>query len=365
VRGAQRVLLLTGFLIILCTPAAAFDHAALAERTLERHILPGYQRFADAAHDLADKAAALCRTPSTSALARARAAAGQALLVWGRIEHIRFGPITEKQRLDRLVFYPDPRRIGRKQIGRLLRQHDDRVLSPETLAHASVAVQGFTAVDRVLFGNDSDALAAPSEPASFRCRYLRALADGVAQIAAETLHAWQEGFAETWLHPGGANRTFLTAPETTQALLRAYVTELEVVRLQRLAPLLGADGRSGGQAAEPLLARSGLGVAFLLANIEGVRNLLTAGGFIDAALATDEKERDAMSILKSVVTDLGFALRAGKGAQEVASDAFANSKVRARLIPLTFSLKNAEVTGRTGLSTLTGSTLGFNSLDGD
>jgi hypothetical protein len=362
VRGAQRVLLLAGLLLGLCTPAAAFDHAVLAKRTLERHVLPGYGRFADAAQDFAGKAAALCRTPSTSSLAQARTAASQALLAWGRIEHIRFGPIADKQRLDRLMFYPDPRGIGRKQIGRLLRHRDDEVLSPETLAHASVAVQGFSAVDRVLFGKDSDTLA--TAPVTFRCRYVRALADGIAQIAAETLHAWQNSFGQTWLHPSGGNRTFLTAPETTQALLRAYVTELEVVRLQRLAPVLGADSQSGGHA-EPLLARSGLGLSFLLANIEGVHNLLTAGGFVDTAFAADEKEHDAMSILHSVVTDLGFALRAGKGALEIAPDVFADPKARARLTPLTFSLKNAEVMGRTGMSTLTGSMLGFNSLDGD
>ncbi len=362
--GARRVLLTTGLLLILCAPATAFDHAGLAKRTLERHILPGYEHFADAARNFAGKAAALCQAPSAPALAQTRAAAGQALLAWGRIEHIRFGPITDKQRLDRLVFYPDPRGIGRKQIDRLLRHHDDNDLSPEKLEHASVAVQGFTAVDRVLFGKDSEALATPSEPASFRCRYVRALADGISQIAAETLQAWQGSFGETWLHPGSGNRTFLTAPETTQALLRAYVTELEVVRLQRLAPVLGTDGKSGAHA-ESLLARSGLSVPFLLANIEGVRNLLTAGGFVDPAFATDEKEQNAMSILESVVTDLGFALRAGKSALEISPDVFADPQARARLTPLTFSLKNAEVTGRAGLSALTGSMLGFNSLDGD
>ena len=143
------------------SPALAFDHAAVAKRTLEQHILPGYARFDAAAHTFAQKTAALCQAPSPTALAEARDSARDALLAWGRIEHIRFGPITENKRLDRLIFYPDPRGFARKQIARLLRLHDEADLAPDKLAQASVAVQGFTAVDRVLWGKGSDALASP------------------------------------------------------------------------------------------------------------------------------------------------------------------------------------------------------------
>jgi len=345
-------------------PAAAFDDARLAKRALEHHILPGYERFANAAKDFAGKAAALCQKQSAAALAETRSAARRALEAWGRIEHIRFGPIAEKQGHDRLLFYPDPHGIALRQIARVLRRGDEADLAPDKLEHASVAVQGFTAIDHVLFGKGSDALAASSGSASFRCRYLRALADGIAGIAAETLSAWAGGYRETWLHPGGGNRVFLTSQETTQALVRAYVSELEAVRLQRLAPVLSDEKKRSGHT-EPLLARSGLGVPFLLANIEGVRDLLTASGFVDPAFAATDKERSAMSILESVVTDLGFALRAGQSAVAIAPNVFADAQARAALTPMLYSLKNAEETGRSALSTLTGRSLGFNSLDGD
>jgi predicted lipoprotein len=344
-------------------PAAAFDHVAVAKRALEKHILPGYARFDVAAQVFADKAGAMCRAPSQATLAETRDAAREALLAWGRIEHVRFGPITEQQRLDRLLFYPDPRGFARKQIARMLRRHDEGDLAPDKLAAASVAVQGFTAVDRVLFGKGSDALATLSEAPSFRCRYVKALADGIAQIAADTLAAWQGPFKQAWLTPGAGNRAFLTPSETSQALLRAYVTELEVVRLQRLAPVLSMEAKAGKD--EPLLPMSGLGVQYLLANIEGIRDLLTASGFTDPALVEDEKAQSAMSILGSVVTDLGFALRSGQSAIEVAPDVFASAKARAKLAPMVYSLKNAEETGTAALGTLTGLALGFNSLDGD
>ncbi len=345
------------------SPALAFDHAAVAKRTLEQHILPGYARFDEAARAFSQKTAALCRAPSPTALAEAREAARNALIAWGRVEHIRFGPITEQKRLDRLIFYPDPRGFARKQIARLLRLHNDADLAPDKLAQASVAVQGFTAIDRVLWGKGSEALASPSGAPSFRCRYVNALADGIAHMAADTLAAWQGPFKQAWLSPGAGNRAFLNATETTQALVRAYVTELEVVRLQRLAPLLSLESKAGQT--EPLLPKSGLGVPYLVANIEGLRDLLTAGGFTDPALAEDDKALSAISILGSVVTDLGFAERAGRGAIEVAPDVFASAPARAKLAPMIYSLKNAEETGRGALGSLTGLSLGFNSLDGD
>jgi len=362
--SSSRFLIFGALLLTGAAPTPTFDHAAAAKRTLEEHILPGYARFDDAAKAFAAKAAALCHAPSANALTQTRDAARKALLAWGRIEHIRFGPITQDQRLERLLFYPDPHGFARKQIGRLLKRHDEGDLAPEKLAHASVAVQGFAAVDRVLFGKSSNALASPSTPASFRCRYVKALANGITQIAADTLAAWSGPFKTAWLSPGAGNGVFLSPQETTQALVRAYVTELEVVRLQRLAPAL-SDGTKGGGHAKQLLPKSALGVPFLLANIEGIRDLLTQSGFADPALATDEKAQSAVSILGSVVTDLGFALRSGQSALKVAADVFANPEARAKLAPMVYSLKNAEETGRAALGTLTGLSLGFNSLDGD
>jgi predicted lipoprotein len=344
-------------------PALAFDDAALAKQTYEKIILPGYTRFDDAARAFAESAQALCHAPSAAALAATRSAAKDALLAFGRIEPLRFGPITEKQRLDRLLFYPDAHGLVGKQTGKLLAKRDDADIEPEKLPGASVAVQGFGAVDAALYGNGADALATRDPATSFRCRYIRALALDIAEIAAETRAAWAGDYKRAWLEPGGADKTYLSAKETTQALYRAYVTQLEVIRVQRLAPLFGEA--KGGAATTPLLAHSGLGLPFILANIEGTRALLGEEGFLAADLAHDDKERAAIAVLGSVATDLGFAVRAGAAAMAMAADPLADRAARERLAPMLPALKNAEDTGRPALGELTGQSLGFNSLDGD
>jgi predicted lipoprotein len=342
-------------------PAVAFDDAALARQAYDGIILPGYARFVETSRAFADAAGALCKAPSPAALDATRAAARAALLAWGRIEPVRFGPITQQQRLERLLFYPDPHGIAAKQTAKLLAKGDAADIGPEKLAGASVAVQGFGAVDSALYGKDAEALGAASPETSFRCRYVHALALDIAQIAAETHAAWTGDYKQTWLIPGGSNKTYLTAKETTQALYRAYVTEIEVISAQRLAPALGADAKPSG----PLLPNSGLGLAFILANIEGERGILGGKGFLAGNLATTDKERAAIDILGSVATDLGFAIRAGEAAAAMAPNALGDAPARERLAPMLLSLKNAETTGRAALGDLTGQTLGFNSLDGD
>ena len=179
------------------------------------------------------------------------------------------------------------------------------------------------------------------------------------------------------MQPVAGNKTYLSPKETTQALYRAYATEIEVLRAHRLAPALNAaePGRIRGSAeskaagavngAGPLLPHSGLGLPFILAAIEGARDILGPNGFVAADLAGTDKERSAVAILGSVATDLGFALRAGEAAVAMAPNPLADDKARARLAPVLLSLKNAEETGRAALGDLTGQSLGFNSLDGD
>jgi uncharacterized protein len=185
-RGARACALLAACFALALAPesAAAFDDAALARQSYQGIILPGYARFAETSRAFAVQASALCKAPSAGALDETRAAARATLLAWGRIEPLRFGPITTKQRLDRLLFYPDQHGIVGKQTSKLLAKRDEADIGPEKLASASVAVQGFGAVDAVLYGSGSEALATTAPEASFRCRYVGALAADVAQIAA-------------------------------------------------------------------------------------------------------------------------------------------------------------------------------------
>ena len=291
-------------------------------------ILPGYARFDDTARAFAGEAEALCKAPSQAALDDARAAARAALLAWGRIEPLRFGPMMQKQRFERLLFYPDQHGIVAKQTAKLLAKRDEADIEPEKLAGASVAVQGFGAVDAVLYGKARKrwrAAAGGVVPLPLRARACRRYRADRRRDARRMGRRLQQ----QWLAAGRRQQDLPVAKETTQALYRAYATEIEVIRAQTAAGIeCGEPWRMrkrrakapAGNGAAPLLPHSGLGLPFILATIEGARDILGPSGFVAADLAGTDKERSAIAILGSVATDLGFALRAGEAAVAMAPD---------------------------------------------
>jgi uncharacterized protein len=345
---------------LLTSPALAFDHEGLARRALDQHILPGYRQFSAAAEAQNSAVAALCTSAMDSALASARGNFRDALQAWGRIEHIRFGPITEQNRYAGLMFWPDPRGIARRQIERALTNQDKDVSTAETLAEKSVALQGFTALDILLFAAGSEGLAVPT--GAFRCSYARTVANNIARVAQETLQAWSapDGFAVRWLNPGPDNPAFLSAKETTQAIGQAYLTGLRQLRNVRLGGPLGFKDRNV-RPLEPAVPHSGLALALAIANIEGLRALLLDTGLSEPPTPSAPPH----SVMQATVAEFGTAISTIRKAMALSKKPFGDAAARNQLILVGFPLKNAFDTGAAHLAQEAGLSIGFNALDGD
>jgi len=342
--------------------AAAFDHDAFARRSLEQHIVPGYRQFSGAADAQDAAVAALCTSPSGASLASARQAFGIALDAWGRVEHLRFGPIMDQNRYAGLLLWPDPRGIARRQIERALAQQEKGVLSPDALADKSVALRGFTALDILLFAKGSDDFAVSSPASAFRCGYAGAAAKVIAQVARDTLQAWSapDGFAARWLNPGSDNPVFLSAKETTQAIGQAYLNGLKQLRNVRLAGPLGFKDRNV-RPLEPPVANSGRALALVIANIEGLRALLLETGLSDPPVPGAPPH----TAMQATVTEFDTAISTIRKAASLGKKPFEDATSRNQLILVGFPLKNAFDTGAAYLAEEAGLTIGFNALDGD
>jgi predicted lipoprotein len=361
-RIAQSGVIAAVLAAVLSVQAVAFDHEAFAHRSLVQHIIPGYRQFSAAADAQDSAMAALCATPTDRALAEARNAFGEALQAWGRIEHLRFGPIMEQNRYASLLFWPDPRGIARRQIERTLSQQDKDVLAAETLADKSVALQGFTALDILLFAPASESLAGSPPAGAFRCGYASAIARNMARVAKETLQAWSvpDGFAARWLHPGPDNPAFLSAEETTQAIGQAYLNGLKQLRNVRLAGPLGFKDRNV-RPLEPPVPNSGRALALAIANIEGLRALLLDTGVSEPPVPGAPPH----TVMQSTVSEFGTAIATIRKAAGLSKKPFEDAAARTHLILVGFPLKNAFDTGVAYLAEEAGLTIGFNALDGD
>jgi uncharacterized protein len=339
---------------------AETDHAAIARAALSDVIRPGYAALAEETATLSETVAALCEAPSVASLDAARKAFAAAVAAWSKVEILRFGPIVEDRRYERLFFWPDPKGLGDRQIRDALAKRDETVTKPDALSGKSVALQGLPALEYLLYGDGAEALAAPSDDGAFRCAFAHAAATNSAGIAKSVVEDWREGstYEGSFLNPGPDAHAYRAPKEVTLELFKSFTAGIELVRDQKLGKPLGASPEE----ARPKLAafwRSGQSLANAAGNLEGVRALFAKGGLAQVVAG------DSPGVEKSVLFDLGHAIEVlngiGKPMAEVAVDADLRGKIEA----LRVSLKSAGKTAADAIARGAGLAFGFNAMDGD
>nr|WP_244658667.1 imelysin family protein [Ciceribacter thiooxidans] len=271
---------------------------AVLEKAVDRFIRPGYRDFRDRAGDFEDAMQALCATPSQEQLTAARDTFVKTVEAWSKIEIVRVGPAIEANRFERILFYPDRKSTGLKQVQALLANPDESATRAETLREKSVAMQGLGAAEFVLYGTDFELLL--REPNGFRCRYGAAIAGNLEHLGSELAAEWDEpsGVQDAWKHPGADNAYFRDNREAMTALLGILVHGAEAVRDQRIETFYkGEDAKTLPRQA--IFWRSGLTFASIRGNFEGMRTLIDQS---DMQELLDPGSR-------SIVTSIDFVLK--------------------------------------------------------
>ncbi|ASY65068.1 Iron-regulated protein A precursor [Sinorhizobium sojae CCBAU 05684] len=362
-------------LAIAAVPAAAqeseaplprvLDEAALPgvmARAVDDFIIPGYRDLARSTAALAETIEALCETPSDAPLRAGRSAFTNLVATWSAVEIIRVGPAIKQNRFERFLFYPDRKSTGLKQVQAILAKRDESATDVESLRMKSVAVQGLGALEYVLYGTGSGALA--GSEGAFRCRYGRAIAMNLETIADELVAAWErpDGIQAAWKRPGPDNPLFRDKREAATELLGILVHSVEMVKDQRLRPLYaGTIDRKPGRS-NPKLAiywRSGNTMPSLSANFRGLQALFNRAGMEDLLPA------DSRSIAGSVNFLLKTLASAAGRVDGPLDAALADDKRRAMLAFIALNTAdlldrlNRDFGGAIGLGA------GFSFADGD
>lgn len=261
-------------------------------------IRPGYHRFLDETASMLTTMDTLCANPSKPDLDSARAAFTSSLASWGAVEIFRIGPALEKNRFERVLYYPDRKSIGLKQIQTILNTKDETATAPETLAIKSVGVQGFGALDYVLYGKGFETLT--SEADSHRCRFGLAITKNLHAIANDLTTEWDRsgGIADSWKTPGPQNPVFRNEQEAITELLGVMVHGAEMVRDQRIRTFYPEE-KANPNPKLALLWRSGQTWTMIGANLEGLSTLWKKS-HMEILLKEDQR---------SVATSIGFVLK--------------------------------------------------------
>lgn len=355
---------IAGLAMLVASPVAAqtltideAQAAASVENLVDGFIRPGFANFAATAGETAGAVGALCETPGAGSLQAARDAFRDSALAFAGVEFLRIGPLIQDNRLERLLFWPDRRGIALRQVQGAIAQEDETVLDAANLPAKSVALQGFTALEYLLFGTGSDALAGTG--AAHRCGFAAAVSENIHAIAQELDAAWADpqGFAAAWSHPGPDNAMFRNGEEVVSELLSIPSEAFEIIRDQRLKPVAPGDGDANPKRA--LFWRSDLSVQFVGAGLEALRAYFNAAGIADLL------PEDARWQANSIAFEFNNAEATLSRLQMPVADILADEERAGDLnyvIILTQSLQSLfgqQLTATLGLS------VGFSSLDGD
>jgi predicted lipoprotein len=293
------------------TARAPFDHDGLARQALELHIRPFYADFASKADMLHRRLDETCRTRAPNGELAIKTAYSDLLLAWSRTEHLRFGPVIDENRFERVTYWPDRQKIGERQVAQILSRGDPGALTAAQLAKKSVAVQGLTALEIVLYGNTGGSLLQDAPGGKFACGYATAIAENIRHIAKEVVSEWADDgrFATWWLRPGEENPVYRTSTDTTVELLKAFRAGIYNARDLKLLPSLGLKRIAArGQLApksRPPYELSTLALASMIANTEGAFHLYAKGGFAERlALIEPEGDRLTRSNLVSAIQSM-------------------------------------------------------------
>lgn len=352
-------LLLLAAATTLPSRADDFDHTGLARQVAERHIRPGYARLLEKAGTLRSEAEAFCGGGREN-LDGLHAAFRDLVLTWSAISHIRFGPVMDAHRHSRILYWPDRKSLGFRQIRRALKNKSRNVTSAKALAEKSVAMQGLSAIEQILYWDVEKQLLATGETRTHRCGYLAAASQNLARIADALVSGWAPDaeFTAIFLKPGTGNPQYLEPSEVTLEIAKAFIVGLERLRDIKVAGPLGLRPNNPSRVRVPF-EQSKLSTRAVEAELKGLISMFEDGGLRARIEAHEAGMGDAIAF------DLEQALKSLNRVKVPIAAVAKATQTEDELIATGFPLKNAREQASRVLSAAAGLSLGFNALDGD
>lgn len=337
---------------LLAQDAAQPDWTAINLAVTDQHMVPGYMRFAEAAATLVPAASALCAAPAPATLAALQDSYHLAFDAWQGVAHVQFGPVTYFNWNFRLQFWPDDNGTGARQLDAMLAAQDVAQLQAAAFERQSVGVQGFPALERLLFADDA---LAQLQAQPFSCQLVQAIAANLATIADGMAQRWAGEFRAVIASPEQSGQ-FENAQDATVDFYKALVESVRRYQQQKLEAVLGEslqqvrERRAESWRSQRSLRNLKLDVAALQHLFSSGTPALSSALAADDVVAIEAAFASLQQTLSALPDDLAPLLTDEAG--------YARLKTAAGQFDALYEALEAALK-RTDLY------LGFNSLDGD
>lgn len=324
------------------------------EAIADQHIIPVYAELKESTMDLSGTVRHLCVQPSVKNLDQTKVAYQNAFLSWQGAQHIRFGPIQVLLRMHRYQHWPDKRGSVGKHLRKFIAANDVTKLEQEVFANASVSIQGFSALERLLFNDKGIEQYQPD----IQCELMLAIANNLQMMSNDMYEEWTQG-KDSYRHyvvtAEQGNMVFEELSELQSMLLNNLYTELQLVAEQKFERPLGKSlKKAKSKRAEAW--RSELSKAAIAQNLQSSKDLYVVAY---APLLKGQKLHD------QILSGFDQAITDTQGIRGPLFEAVKDEKQRAQVkkaqasVHLLKRLIGRDMAEKLQLS------VGFNSLDGD
>ncbi|MBA2126627.1 peptidase M75 [Hyphomicrobium methylovorum] len=243
-------------------------HKEIVRAAIEKHILPHFDALKAATGPLPDAVRNVCKTGSPEARAALDTAFANVVTAYAGVDYMRFGPMAERGRRERLSFWPDPRGFVGRQLRLILLNKDPAVLEPGAIAKQSVAVQGLSALEVLI--RDKAVPLGPGEAADYRCKLAEIIAKNIQTVAGEVTDAWEApgGWRDTMEKAGPDNPVYKSDSEAAAETVKTLLMGMSLTSDLQIKPQIDPTLKLAGA-----YEKSGLQSAYYLASIASLKNL--------------------------------------------------------------------------------------------
>ncbi|MCC9625975.1 imelysin family protein [Thalassospira sp. MA62] len=264
-RWRKNTLLVTTAVAVLSLGGATAqaDIADEAYQPILAHLLsdvmpPKLSDLHDATKTLVSEMGDFCKAPDDDGLGDAKDAFNTAMDRWQEVQPWRMGPMVTNGRDQHIEYWPDKHGTATRQFRNLMFNKPAVYTDPAKLADASAALQGFPALEEVLFdpSNGTD-LINSTEDGVYLCQYGLAISQNLQRLTGQLRDEWPE-FADAMSTAGPDSMDYPTAKFAATDLYRALHEGLLIISTQKLGRPMGTgpDDARASRAESPLAERS-------------------------------------------------------------------------------------------------------------
>ena len=216
------------FWFSLSAHSAETDWKAASLKFIDETVVPAYTRFIDGSQGLVDTSGEYCMEQSDVSYDMLIEAYHQVADAWQGIQIYRSGPAQAFNRHSRIQTWPGVSKITSKQMRLLLAAEDESALEPAAFAKSSTALQGFPALERLLFAK------APLQANSYACRVTQTIAVNLRVMGEEMLADWDGQHKQQMMTAGETGSYLSSAEDVAAELLTDFYTQIYAIGDQKL-----------------------------------------------------------------------------------------------------------------------------------